>query len=194
MKSVEKFTVEIRSGFDQWWRYNAALMCGAFDASGNRIGFASAESRVAEMGSNLEAPPEGLDLHRSLTLETVPCERIVLYIYVIPHTLPRDNEIGGHPPFPLQVRIRYGDRTVLDKEYSIRGVDRAQGVAAVMRACGRRSMRLWPQFSDLRSEPVAIVIKEVLQNFGEPLFIRVTRDYLLLYAAILPISIMILFE
>ena len=83
MKSVEKFTVEIRSGFDQWWRYNAALMCGAFDASGNRIGFASAESRVAEMGSNLEAPPEGLDLHRSLTLETVPCERIVLYIYVI---------------------------------------------------------------------------------------------------------------
>ena len=100
MKSVEKFTVEIRSGFDQWWRYNAALMCGAFDASGNRIGFASAESRVAEMGSNLEAPP-------------------VLYIYVIPHTLPRDNEIGGHPPFPLQVRIRYGDRTVLDKEYSI---------------------------------------------------------------------------
>ena len=91
MKSVEKFTVEIRSGFDQWWRYNAAL----------------------------EAPPEGLDLHRSLTLETVPCERIVLYIYVIPHTLPRDNEIGGHPPFPLQVRIRYGDRTVLDKEYSI---------------------------------------------------------------------------
>ena len=63
-----------------------------------------------------------------------------------------------------------------------------------MRACGRRSMRLWPQFSDLRSEPVAIVIKEVLQNFGEPLFIRVTRDYLLLYAAILPISIMILFE
>ena len=67
MKSVEKFTVEIRSGFDQWWRYNAALMCGAFDASGNRIGFASAESRVAEMGSNLEAPPEGLDLHRSLT-------------------------------------------------------------------------------------------------------------------------------
>ena len=102
MKSVEKFTVEIRSGFDQWGRYNAALMCGAFDASGN-----------------LEAPPEGLDLHRSLTLETVPCERIVLYIYVIPHTLPRDNEIGGHPPFPLQVRIRYGDRTVLDKEYSI---------------------------------------------------------------------------
>ena len=68
MKSVEKFTVEIRSGFDQWWRYNAALMCGAFDASGNRIGFASAESRVAEMGSNLEAPPESFrsDSRRSV--------------------------------------------------------------------------------------------------------------------------------
>ena len=94
MKSVEKFTVEIRSGFDQWWRYNAALMCGAFDASGNRIGFASAESRVAEMGSNLEAPPEGLDLHRSLTLETVPCERIVLYIYDPSYAAPRQRNRG----------------------------------------------------------------------------------------------------
>lgn len=101
MKSVEKFTVEIRSGFDQWWRYNAALMCGAFDASGNRIGFASAESRVAEMGSNLEAPPEGLDLHRSLTLETVPCERIVLYIYVIPHTLPPRQRNRGTSSVPV---------------------------------------------------------------------------------------------
>ena len=119
MTPVEKFTVEIQSSFDQWWRYNAALMCGAFDTEGNRIGFASAESRVAEMGSNLEAPPEGVALHRSLALETVPCDRIVLYIYVIPHALPRDNEIGGHPPFPLQVKISYGDRVVLDRTYPI---------------------------------------------------------------------------
>lgn len=119
MKKAEKFTVEIGSRFEGWWRYNAALMCGAFDAEGERVGFASSESRVADTGSDLERAPQGVDLHRSLRLETVPCERIVLYIYIIPHTLPRDSEIGGHPPFPLRVKIVCGDRIVEDREYPI---------------------------------------------------------------------------
>ena len=108
MGKDRKFTVEIRSRSDQWWRYNAAMMCGAFDQSGNRVGFSSVESRVADMGEELKMPPAGVDMQRKLSLETVPCDRIVLYIYVIPHTLPRDNEIGGHPPFPLQVKVAYG--------------------------------------------------------------------------------------
>lgn len=119
METGEKFTVEIQSHSDQWWRYNAAMMCGAFDGKGQRIGFSSTESRVAEMGESLKNPPAGTEMHRKLTLETVPCERIVLYIYVIPHTLPRDNEIGGHPPFPLRVKITCGDRTVMDRDYAI---------------------------------------------------------------------------
>ena len=44
-----------------------------------------------------------------------------------------------------------------------------------MRACGRRSMRRWPQFSDLRSGPVAIEIKEVTQKVWKTHFIRATR-------------------
>ena len=120
MGKDRKFTVEIRSRSDQWWRYNAAMMCGAFDQSGNRVGFSSVESRVADMGEELKMPPAGVDMQRKLSLETVPCDRIVLYIYVIPHTLPRDNEIGGHPPFPLQVKVAYGGEAVLDREYAIK--------------------------------------------------------------------------
>ena len=119
MGKDRKFTVEIRSRSDQWWRYNAAMMCGAFDQSGNRVGFSSVESRVADMGEVLKMPPAGVDMQRKLSLETVPCDRIVLYIYVIPHTLPRDNEIGGHPPFPLQVKVAYGGEAVLDREDAI---------------------------------------------------------------------------
>lgn len=119
MEHAEKFRVEIQSRSDQWWRYNAALVCGAFDGAGGRIGFASAESRVAEAGEEFARRPERIPAYRKLSLETVPCASIVLYIYVIPHTLPRDGEIGGHPPFPLQVRIACGDRIVLDERYPI---------------------------------------------------------------------------
>ncbi|MDE7069881.1 MAG: hypothetical protein K2O63_05120 [Alistipes sp.] len=119
MEHAEKFRVEIQSRSDEWWRYNAALVCGAFDESGRRVGFASAESRVAEPGESPARRPETIPAHRKLSLETVPCASIVLYIYVIPHTLPCDGEIGGHPPFPLQVRISCGDRIVCDERYSI---------------------------------------------------------------------------
>ena len=46
------FTIEVTSRYDGWWRYNAALMCGCFDAADQRIGFASAESAVAAVGAN----------------------------------------------------------------------------------------------------------------------------------------------
>ena len=57
MAATEGFSIEISSRYDGWWRYNAALMCGCFDAGDERIGFASAESHVADVGANLTAKP-----------------------------------------------------------------------------------------------------------------------------------------
>jgi len=51
------FTIEVTSRYEGWWRYNAALMCGCFDAAGRRIGFASSASTVADVGSNLAERP-----------------------------------------------------------------------------------------------------------------------------------------
>lgn len=116
---MKSFTVEIHSDSDRWWCYNAAMMCGALDGAGHSLGFSAAESHVADVGANLEEPPEGLDLHRRLTLETPPCERIILYIYIVPHTLPRDCAIGGHPPFPLYVDVSQDGKTVETKTYPV---------------------------------------------------------------------------
>ena len=59
MKKDEGFSVEVESRYEGWWRYNVTILCGCFDADGDRIGFASAESVVAPVGSDLSAPPEG---------------------------------------------------------------------------------------------------------------------------------------
>lgn len=109
---MKPFTIEIRSDSDHWWCYNAAMLCGALDGEGCNVGFSAAESHVADVGANLDEPPAGLDLHRRLSLETPPCEQIVLYIYIVPHTLPRDGQIGGHPPFPLHIEITWGGKVV----------------------------------------------------------------------------------
>ncbi|MFR8223789.1 MAG: hypothetical protein ACLU9X_03630 [Alistipes shahii] len=83
------FTIEVTSRYEGWWRYNAALMCGCFDAAGRRIGFASSASTVADVGSNLAERPADIAADRTAALQTMPCDHLVLYLYIIPTRCPR---------------------------------------------------------------------------------------------------------
>ena len=47
MAAHKGFTIEVTSRYEEWWRYNVALMCGCFDAEERRTGFASAPRRRA---------------------------------------------------------------------------------------------------------------------------------------------------
>ena len=86
MKKDEGFSVEVESRYEGWWRYNVTILCGCFDADGDRIGFASAESVVAPVGSDLSAPPEGAAAERRIGIRSVACDHIVMYVYIVPHT------------------------------------------------------------------------------------------------------------
>ena len=99
------FSIAISSRFEGWWRYNAALMCGCFDAADQRIGFVSAESHVADVGSGLTARPSEIAPDRRLVLETPPCDHAILYIDVVPHALPESNDIDATKPFALDLQI-----------------------------------------------------------------------------------------
>ena len=110
MATKEGFTIEISSRYEGWWRYNVALMCGCFDTAGNRTGFASTEAHVADVGSNLREKPAGNPGGGRASLETGPCDHLLLYIYIVPHTLPAGNDIGDTTPFEVEIRIAYGGR------------------------------------------------------------------------------------
>ena len=106
MAATEGFSIEISSRYDGWWRYNAALMCGCFDAGDERIGFASAESHVADVGANL------------------------LYIYIVPHTLPAGNDIADTQPFEITLRIAYGGKVLRSEK---RLINQWSGASVEMR-------------------------------------------------------------
>lgn len=111
--ATQRFQITVASNFPELWRYNIALMCGCFDAAGTRTGFVTAESTVAPAGSNLKARPADCPADRTTRIETPPCERIVCYLYLIPHTLPDDNAIDGCEPFEIEVSITAGGRPLL---------------------------------------------------------------------------------
>lgn len=104
------FTIEVSSRYEGWWRYNVALMCGCFDADDNRIDFTSAEVHIADVGSNLKSKPVGFSNDTVATLNTVACDHLQLYIYIIPHTLPADNDISDTTPFEVEYNISYAGK------------------------------------------------------------------------------------
>ena len=129
------FTIEVTSRYEGWWRYNAALMCGCFDAAGRRIGFASSASTVADVGSNLAERPADIAADRTAALQTVPCDHLVLYLYIIPPTLPADNEIDATRPFGIEVRISYAGRRLLTEK---REINQWSGASVEMRVDSKK--------------------------------------------------------
>ena len=120
MKNDEGFSVEVESRFDGWWRYNVTILCGCFDADGKRVGFASAERIVAPVGSDPAAlPVEAASAQRRVALRSVACDHIVMYVYIVPHTLPETREIGDVSPFDVRLRIGYGGAELSDTRYRI---------------------------------------------------------------------------
>ena len=113
MAATEGFSIEISSRYDGWWRYNAALMCGCFD-----------------VGANLTAKPADMAGDRSLRLETTACDHLLLYIYIVPHTLPAGNEIADTQPFEITLRIAYGGKVLRSEK---RLINQWSGASVEMR-------------------------------------------------------------
>ncbi len=119
MGKNEGFKVEISSGYDGFWRYNIMVTCGCFDENDNRVGFASAEDIVAPIGANLESAPKEYPSKRVVQFDTVPCDHLLLYMYVIPHTIPLGRDVDEHKPYLLNVRITKGGRLVSNREFPV---------------------------------------------------------------------------
>ena len=116
---MDGYRVEVSSSFAEFWRYNVALMCGCFDGADTRTGFVAAEDAVADVGSGLTAPPADYPAARKAVLDIPEAARLVLCVYVVPHTLPAGNEVSECGPFPLGLRIVHTGREILKEERPI---------------------------------------------------------------------------
>ncbi|WP_300737688.1 hypothetical protein [uncultured Alistipes sp.] len=130
------FKIELKCRYEAWWRYNAALMCGCFDADDRRTGFVSAASEVAEVGANLPAKPDGLPDRNCVALETPPCDHILLYAYIIPHTLPEGNDIDATRPFDIEIRLFCAGRLLRTEK---RKVNQWSGASIELKAAKQSS-------------------------------------------------------
>ena len=115
----KKFSISVQSRYAELWRYNIVVMCGCFDKVGERTDFLSKENFVAAVGSNLTAAPAGIESHNRLTLTTSPCDSIVAYIYLLPHSLPPTRDVEEYAPFDLRIKVSAGDSVIYDTDHKI---------------------------------------------------------------------------
>ncbi len=127
MTQHEGFTIEIICHDGEWWRYNVAVTCGCFDREGRRIGFASTESKITDVGGEVRES----DKHRTrkIELQTGECDNLLLYLYIIPHTLPEDNEIKDDP-FPVKIRASYAGK---EMKTTTKSINRWSGASLELR-------------------------------------------------------------
>lgn len=115
----EEFRIELSCDSPQWWRYNVAMMCGCFDEQNAPAGFVSAQDTIADVGSGLCAPPENYSLDRRSILTAPACDHIVLYLYVIPHTLPTDRNVEAGQPLEARLRVSCHGRELRNEKIGI---------------------------------------------------------------------------
>ena len=108
---MQPYTITIESDFAEFWRYNLAL-AGEVKAEGERVEYLKLIDDIAPVGANLTAMPEGYDIERKLSLCSKAGDSLILYIYVVPNTIPTARRVEECAPFELKVSIHHGHEQV----------------------------------------------------------------------------------
>lgn len=106
------------------------LMCGCFAADDSRMGFTSASSEVAIAGANLPERPAEIAADRRVVLTTEACDHLILYIYIIPHTLPAGRSVDAEKPFEIELAISAGGHVFRTEQ---RAINQWSGASIEMR-------------------------------------------------------------
>lgn len=115
---MANFTISIESNFPDLWRYNIVVMASVMQG-GEQVEVLKHRSEIAPVGAELQSPPEGYNQDRNILLSSMEADGLTLYIYIIPHTLPKEQVVRFAPPFEFDVKVKHGSRIAFKHRYMI---------------------------------------------------------------------------
>ena len=115
---MANFTISIESDFYDLWRYNITVMASVMQ-DGKQTEVLKHHSEIAPVGAELQMRPIEYNPNRTIELRSGEADALTLYIYIIPHTLPKEQVVRFAPPFELDVKVKYGARIAYKHRYMI---------------------------------------------------------------------------
>lgn len=115
---MANFTITIESDFYDLWRYNIVVMASVIQG-GEQTEVLKHRSEIAPVGAELQMKPLDYNPDRTIELQSGEADALTLYIYIIPHTLPKEQVVRFAPPFELDVKVKYGTRIAFKHRYMI---------------------------------------------------------------------------
>ena len=115
---MANFSISIESDFTDLWRYNIIVMANVM-RDGEQCEILKHCSEIAPVGAELKSPPDDYDPNRNITLTSSKADALTLYIYIIPHTLPKEQVVRFAPPFELDVKVKHGARIAFKHRYMV---------------------------------------------------------------------------
>ena len=87
--------------------------------AGERTNFIKYVDEIAPVGSNLSEQPLDYSRKPKLELEIDGCDSVILYIYVLPHTMPRTRDTHEAKPFELHTTLSRGGEVVYNRRHMV---------------------------------------------------------------------------
>lgn len=119
MKKQHIFTIELQCTAPDWWRFNTDMACVAFDEHDEQRGFYPISQRLAEVGANLLEPTPSLRPLPTLKVESGPCAYAVVQLHIIPHSLPREEDVWQMQSTEAQLIIHLDGKPHTTKQLRI---------------------------------------------------------------------------
>ncbi|MFI3302075.1 MAG: hypothetical protein SNH35_04460 [Rikenellaceae bacterium] len=113
------YTIEVKSSFEQLWRYNTIIMCGGFSPDDELLYVVSTKDIISDMENPIESAPADFTLPRSVMLNADDAEHIRTIIYITPHTLPLGREVKENPPFDVDVTITKDLKNIYSSKHQV---------------------------------------------------------------------------
>lgn len=113
-------TLTLTTSYAENWRYNILVTLSIQNSEGEQVGFHSIEDSPLPLGNQNQSAPEGFLRQRRVEVEFEPCDKIRLYVYILPNSLPETTTLKGiKTTFPLQVKIACPEKVYLSEKWEI---------------------------------------------------------------------------
>lgn len=118
---MKQFNINLSCDYPQWWRYNVYISMVCCDENSVAIDYLNLVDKVYDLCSGAEerSKPIGYDDLRTISVTSVPCDHIILYIYVIANTLPKSVIVRDSPEFEVELTISCDGRQIRNQRCKV---------------------------------------------------------------------------